>query len=152
MAGKPAARDRKIAGVRRQGRLLAMKILYQADLGGHELDAICGRFEEYLKAPERAREFARFLAEGVLQKKAEMDAKIGEALKGWEFGRLAEVDKQLLRVAVFELTFCEDIPANVTMDEAIEIAKTYSGRDASKFINGVLAAVCQRYASHKVEK
>ena len=152
MGTRPGTKSGKMTGVRRQGRSLAMKILYQSDLGGQSLDLICSRFEEYLKAPERAREFARTLADGVMGKKADIDGKIVEALKGWEFDRLAEVDKQLLRVAAFELLYCEDISANVTMDEAIEIAKTYSGEDASRFINGVLANICRRYASHKVEK
>jgi len=95
--------------------------------------------------------FALQLARGVLEHREDIDAKIKEALQRWEFDRLAAVDTQLMRVAIYELLFLDDIPANVTIDEAIELSRQYSTEQSSKFVNGVLGNLCAKYAAHKVE-
>lgn len=128
-----------------------MKLLYQVDHGGGELDRVCGNFEEYQKSPVRAQQFSCELVRGILERRDEIDGKIKEALKRWEFDRLASVDTQLIRIAVYELLFCDDIPANVTIDEAIELSRQYSTENSSKFVNGVLGYLCTKYAAHKVE-
>lgn len=138
-------------GSRRRGRALAMKLLYQASLGKKGLDEIAPGFQEYQDAPEGSRRFAGELASGVLAHLDEIDGKIREAVERWEFDRLAAVDLQLMRVAVYELLFCDDVPANVTMDEAIELAREYSAEQSSKFVNGVLDSISRKYAAHKIQ-
>ena len=138
-------------GARRRGRALAMKLLYQAVPGGQSLEDVLRDFNEYQKAPERVQHFALQLARGVLEHREDIDAKIKEALQRWEFDRLAAVDTQLMRVAIYELLFLDDIPANVTIDEAIELSRQYSTEQSSKFVNGVLGNLCAKYAAHKVE-
>lgn len=137
---------------RRRGRALAMKILYQADAGRASLDDIIAGFDECIKAPPRVREFAMELARGVAGKRGEIDSRIKESLQNWEFDRLASVDLELLRIAVYEMLYCDDISANIAIDEAIELARQYSTRESSKFINGVLAGVCSRHAPHKIAR
>jgi N utilization substance protein B len=82
--------------------------------------------------------FALELVEGTVSKKEEIDKLIKDRLKNWEFERIANVDKNILRFATYELLFRDDIPIAVTINEAIEIAKEYSGKEAGKFINGIL--------------
>jgi N utilization substance protein B len=138
------------AGSRRKGRELAMKLLYQCELGGSDLDTVCGTFEEFTAAAATARDFSLFLARGVQQNRAEIDTKLKESLKGWSEDRLAAIDATVMRVAIFELLFCDDIPARVAIDEAIDLSREYSTEGSSKFVNGVLDAVATRHAAHKL--
>lgn len=128
-----------------------MKLLYQRQLTGTPLETLCGSFEELEDVSERTREFARTLARGVEAHREEIDARIKESLTGWDFGRLAAVDLQILRVAAYELLHCDDIPANVSIDEAIELSREFASGESSKFVNGVLGALCVKHAAHKVE-
>ena len=141
---------KKETGPRRQGREMAMKMLYQAVVGKQELEAASESFPEFLRAPESVRQFAIGLAKGVLLHEKELDGKIEEALKKWKFERLAVIDIQLMRVALFEILYSEDIPANVAIDEAIELAKVYSGTPSAKFVNGVLGTLAHKYAPGKL--
>jgi len=122
-----------------------MKLLYQVSFGSKTLDQVVESFQEYRDAGGGAREFALKLAAGALEHAAEIDSRIREALVNWEFDRLAAIDLQLMRVAVYELIHCDDVPANVTIDEAIELAREYSTEGSSKFINGVLDSVSKKY-------
>ncbi len=128
-----------------------MKLLYQASIAKRSLADVCASFEEFSAAPERVREFALSLANGVFDNQSDIDGKISEALDKWEFDRLAAVDLQLMRVAAYEIMFSEDIPVNVTIDEAIELAREYSTEHAAKFVNGVLDALARKNAPHKIE-
>ena len=138
-------------GGRRKGRELAMKLLYQMEVGSRTLDTVCANYDEYSSAPEKIRKFAKSLASGVIGNREEIDAKIKDALKNWDIERLAAVDFQLLRVAAYELVFLEDIPARVTINEAIELSREYSTENSSKFVNGVLDNILTRHAAHKKE-
>ena len=156
-AGKdPSGEAGGIAGQgsgRRRGRVLAMKLLYQAEMAGGVPDISRGSssLEEFGEAPERAREFALELARGVVGKRAELDAAVGEVMQKWDPGRLAAVDAQLLRVAAYELLFCPDIPGRVSINEALEIGREYSTAESVKFMNGVLDALAQKKAPEKLK-
>jgi len=139
-------------GGRRKGRELAMKLLYQVHLGGGTLDQACATFDEYQDAPDRVRGFGLELAKGVVDRRADVEAALRESLTGWDLDRLAAIDSQLLRVAAYELLFCDDIPARVTIDEAIEISRLYSTEESTKFVNGVLDAVASKHAARKLAK
>ena len=138
---------------RRRGRVLAMKLLYQAEMAGGVPDISGGSssLEEFGEAPERAREFALELARGVVEKRTELDAALGEVMRKWDPGRLAAVDAQLLRVAAYELLFCPDIPGRVSINEALEIGREYSTAESVKFMNGVLDALAQKKAPEKLK-
>ena len=145
------AKKKKETGPRRQGREMAMKMLYQSVVGKQELGAASESFPEFLRASDDVREFAMVLARGVLEHEKDLDSKIEEALKKWKFDRLAVIDIQLMRIAMFEILYSGDIPANVAIDEAIELAKVYSGTPSSKFVNGVLGTLAQKYAPEKLD-
>ncbi len=129
-----------------------MKLLYQVRVGGCTLDEACASFEEFKESPDRVKAFGLELAKGVVDRKSDVEDALRQSLTGWDLDRLAAIDGQLLRVATYELLFCDDIPARVTIDEAIEISREYSTGESTKFVNGVLDAVASKHAARKLEK
>ncbi|MFH1825396.1 MAG: transcription antitermination factor NusB [Candidatus Firestonebacteria bacterium] len=125
-------------GERRKARELALQMLFQIDFGGILLDDVVKSFLEELNENESVKDFALSLVRGALENLDSIDDLIKERLQNWEFNRIANVDKNILRLAVYELLYREDIPVAVTINEAIEIAKEYSSHESGKFINGIL--------------
>ncbi len=131
-------------GVRRRGRELALQILYQHELAGTAADDIFPSFEELQQAPEAAREFAMALVKGVMSRRDEIDAHLGGQADHWRLERMAAVDRNILRLALFELLFERDTPPAVVIDEAVEIAKRFGSERSSQFVNGVLDGFLHR--------
>ena len=128
-------------GIRRKGRELAVQALYQMDVTGDASPAALESFLLHFVGSPKAREFARRLVLGVVQRREEIDRLIERSAEHWKLRRMAKVDLTILRVATYELVFCPDIPMDVSMDEAIEIGKRYGSVDSPAFINGVLDQV-----------
>ncbi|HEY2600542.1 MAG TPA: transcription antitermination factor NusB [Thermoleophilaceae bacterium] len=112
-------------------RRAAVVALYQHDVTGRPLDALLDK---------HATDFTRELANGVAAEQAELDALIERHSVGWTLDRIAPLERNILRVALYELLRREDVPAEVAIDEAIEAAKELCGADAPGFINGILGA------------
>ena len=132
-------------GARRTGRERALQALYQLEMGSLEPEAALEMAwasapdeEGTAKAQADARAFARELVEGVGGHREEIDRLIEEHSHNWRLDRMARVDRSVLRVAVYELRFREDIPMKVTLNEAVELGKRYGTEESSAFINGVL--------------
>jgi transcription antitermination protein NusB len=104
---------------------------YQRDVTGRPLAELIG---------PGVKPFTRELAEGVEAHKAELDATIDRYAKGWSVERIAPLDRNIMRVALYEVGHREDVPVEIAIDEAIELAKEFCGVDAPSFINGVLGA------------
>jgi len=104
---------------------------YQRDVTGHPLDELLGE----------ARPFTRELAEAVDSHREELDATIARHARGWELKRIAPLELNVMRVALYEIEHSDDVPAEVAIDEAVEIAKEYCGADAPGFVNGILGAI-----------
>ena len=122
-----------------------MQALYSKDLvqdAHFALKRIVESFSEgeepTLEVDSRAYAFASELVEGVGAQLAGIDARIAEKSKHWSMSRMARVDLNILRIAVFELLYRPDIPKNVTMNEAIEVAKKFGSDDSASFVNGIL--------------
>ncbi|GLB58142.1 transcription antitermination factor NusB [Cytobacillus sp. NCCP-133] len=127
---------------RRTAREKALQALFQIDVSQVEPESAI----EHVLEGEKADEFLNKLVTGVLQNKEMIDAEIRKYLEKWTLERLATVDRNLLRISAFELIYHrEDVPANVVMDEAIEIAKLYGDEQSSKFINGVLSKIKEQH-------
>jgi N utilization substance protein B len=126
-------------GTRREARELALQALYQLDVTA-ERDPAGGLalFWTHFDAPPDARSFARELVDGVREHCERIDALIGESAEHWKLPRLSRVDLNLLRLATFELLARADIPASVTINEAIEIARRFGTDESAAFVNGVL--------------
>ena len=127
-------------GSRHQARERALQILFQYDIHGRPglwLDV----FWEKNEATDEAKAFAERLVDGVMEKKTELDALIGRYATNWKISRMPIVDRNILRAGVYELLWMDDVPAKVTVNEAIELAKSFGDDDASKFVNGILDQV-----------
>ena len=125
-------------GVRREGRELALQILYSLDLNPLKMQETLQLFRENSRSAANVRIFAEELVAGVMANREDIDRKIEEKSRNWAISRMARVDLNILRLAVYELNFRKDIPKNVTMNEAIEVAKKFGTEDSPAFINGIL--------------
>jgi transcription antitermination factor NusB len=129
---------------RTRARELSLQFLYQLDLLGDELIDELPRF---LRGEEKDGEtcrFARRLVEGTHEKRAQLDAEIQRVAQNWQISRMAVIDRNVLRLAAYELLFCDDIPPKVAINEAIELGKRYSTQNSGGFINGILDKVKDR--------
>jgi N utilization substance protein B len=136
-------------GVRREGRELALQLLYALDLNPIQMQETLQLSRENSRSAEHVRIFAEELAAGAMANRDEIDILIAGTSKNWAISRMAKVDLNILRLAVFELVFRSDIPLNVTINEAIEVAKKFGTEDSPAFINGILDEVA---ANIKVEE
>lgn len=131
-------------GPRHQGRELALKALYRIDICGGATSDELSLFFESFPADDRARKFALELLEGVRSSQSVLDKHLADALEHWSVRRLSRVDHNILRIAIYELLEMKDIPARVTIDEAIELAKCYGDQESGRFVNGVLDEIAGR--------
>ncbi|MBL8023537.1 MAG: transcription antitermination factor NusB [Elusimicrobia bacterium] len=125
-------------GLRRQSREAALQILYLADVARLPCPEAATIIWAGANYPPKARRFADVLAAGSLAHRPEIDLLITRHADNWEISRMAAVDRNILRLATFELLFELDTPVSVVIDEAVEIAKSYSTVDSGKFVNGIL--------------
>lgn len=131
---------------RREGRELALQALYSKDLVLHDANSALKRIiesfgegeEPALAVHTKSAAFAFELVDGVISHLEEIDRRVAEKSKHWSMSRMARVDLNIIRLAVFELLYRSDIPKNVTMNEAIEVAKKFGSEDSPSFVNGIL--------------
>lgn len=135
-----------VSGNRRRAREIALQVLYQLDTQDLlSADQGLGLFWQHLGEQDEvknddagSRSFADDLVRGAREHRDDIDAVISKASRNWRLERMARVDRNLLRLAVYELKYCVDVPVKVAINEAIEIAKRYGSGDSPAFINGVL--------------
>ena len=132
-------------GARRKARELALQMLYQHDLSGNLPDAIVETFEDLQKSKANTREFATRIFRGTLDHLGEIDEMITAQADNWRLSRMAVVDRNIIRMSVYEFMHENDTPKLVIIDEAIEIAKKFGTQKSSQFINGILDGVLKRY-------
>ena len=135
-------------GSRRQARVFALQALYLADLtDSGERDGLNALWQAVIDgeglddsaAPESGEvEFAQRLVSGVSEHKVSIDEMIDTCSTNWRLRRMPIVDRNVLRIATFELMHCRDIPGTVSVNEAIELAKTFGGDDSRAFVNGIV--------------
>jgi N utilization substance protein B len=129
-------------GARRAARESAVQFLYQYDAHRPaQLDEALAQFWKQTDEPKAVQDFATDLLRGVLEKLPELDAKIRSLADNWDFERIAVVDRNILRLAIYEMLFRPEIPPVVSINEAIEIAKKFSTAESGKFVNGLLDRV-----------
>ena len=127
-------------GIRRKSREVALQALYQAEISDSknvDISTICDNFQ----VAKKVIPYAQTLIEGISQHSDEIDDLISQHAKNWRVGRMSIVDRNLIRIGVFELLFQDDVPNTVAINESIEIAKRFSTDDSSSFINGILDAI-----------
>ncbi|HVF10845.1 MAG TPA: transcription antitermination factor NusB [Abditibacteriaceae bacterium] len=137
-------------GKRRSGRELAFRLLFECDVGGVPLDEVLGAAHDASEASEEVWSFATELARGAWESHAELDAIIVRYAAGWTLDRMANADRNLLRLALYEILHRPEIPQSVSINEAVELAKTYSTADSAKFINGILGSFARERTGQEV--
>lgn len=125
-------------------REFALQILYQIDITGDTAETALDNFWLVHKeegVDEELKAFASNLVKGVILHLEEIDSKISQYAKNWQLERMAVVDRNIMRMGCFELIYCDDIPSKVSINEAVEIAKRFSGLESGKFVNAILDKV-----------
>jgi N utilization substance protein B len=136
---------------RRKAREVALKVLYALDVVNRDVEGAIDQFWTNFDAPEDARAFSSLLIEGTWQKRDYLDELISRHSENWSLMRMARVDRNILRMAVYELLFCDDIPPKVTLNEAIDLGKIYGSENSGSFINGILDALYADMRAPEVE-
>ncbi|MEK7606581.1 MAG: transcription antitermination factor NusB [Patescibacteria group bacterium] len=129
---------------RHLGRMIVMQTLYQWDFGGQKDAGLSETLEYNIKefAPEfEDRGFVDAMLQGVFEHRAEIDDMIVAYAPQWPLAQITVIDRNILRIGVYELKFAAEIPAKVAINESIELAKTFGGESSGKFVNGVLGAI-----------
>jgi len=135
----PGGQAREPASPRRANRVAAMQFLYQYELNRpHDLHDAIRYFFEHRDEQRDYYAFAEELVWGAVQSLDDVDATIRRLAQNWTFSRIAKVDLAILRLAIYELNHRRDIPPIVSINEAIELSKMFSGPDSKRFINGIL--------------
>jgi transcription antitermination protein NusB len=139
-------------GLRRTARECALQMLYEHDVGRHAPETILETFWEMNEQPEKVQEFASALFRGTIQRLKEIDKLIQGHAKNWRLIRMAVVDRNILRLAVFELVSDVRTPDTVVINEALEIAKKFSTNESAQFVNGVLDSIKNDLLQERVKE
>ncbi len=126
--------------IRRQARAVALQVLYEIDSVGHEQAEVVSRRSEDEQLPEEGNTFVQDLVAGVTGHRSELDTIIQKYAPEWPVEQLAIVDRNILRIALYELRHAHDVPIKVAINEAVELAKVFGSDTAPRFVNGVLGA------------
>jgi N utilization substance protein B len=123
---------------RRKSRECALQVLFQLNITKQEAIKALSQFQEHFSSDGEADEFLKRLVLGVLEHRQELDRLIEQYSENWSLDRINIIERNILRMALFELLYCEEIPPKVTINEAIDLGKRYGSGDSGGFINGIL--------------
>lgn len=123
---------------RRHAREWGFQILFQLDMNPNELPVVFKEFWKTKKTDPKTRAFAEALVTGVRGHLAEIDAKIKEYAQNWDIKRMGAVERNVMRMALYEMLFCDDVPPVVAINEAVDITKYFGNAESGKFVNGIL--------------
>ena len=136
-------------GSRRRSRELALQALFYMDTNHQHSQEMLDRFCANFVPAKRKDPFFFHLVEGVIRCRSAIDAIIVRFSSNWKIGRMSGIDRNVMRIAVFEMLFCNDIPPKVSINEAIDVGKKFGSEESGAFINGILDSI--RLASEKGE-
>ncbi len=128
-------------GARHKAREVALQVLYEIDAVGHNSEEALNHILVRIEVSEDVTGFARELVNGVLQNRDELDQNIRDFAPAWPLDQISIVDRNILRLAIFEILHDNKIPVKVAINEAVELAKTFGSNNSSRFVNGVLGSV-----------
>lgn len=128
-------------GTRRKSRELALQLLFQIEMSGSSFSEAAVLFSEHFDLNRKSVAYGLKLVQGVVGKLVEIDGLIGKYAVNWRLERMSHIDRNIIRLAVFELRYQEEVPPLVVINEAIEVAKLYGTKESPSFVNGVLDAI-----------
>jgi transcription antitermination protein NusB len=132
---------------RTRARRQALQILYQRDITGDSVNRILG-LKSYSVEDGEPDEYCRELVAGVEKYMDSLDETMGEVSENWVVSRMPLVDRNILRIATYEILYDAQVPPSVAINEAVELAKVFGGEDSSKFVNGVLGKIAMKRTEH----
>lgn len=130
-----------MVGGRRRARSLALQALYEVDAAGHDPEAVADRLLSGADLSEENAAFVHGLVNGVIEHKEVIDSYIRRFAPAWPVEQLSRIDRNILRLAIFEILLDNNVPVKVAIDEAVELAKAFGSDSSPKFVNGVLGSV-----------
>jgi N utilization substance protein B len=130
-----------MTGTRHKARTIALQALYEVDTAARRPETVAERLLAETNLSEENKEFVRSLVNGTIKNKNEIDGNIQRFAPAWPVDQIAIVDRNILRLAIFEILFDNKVPVKVAVNEAVELAKTFGSDSSSKFVNGVLGSV-----------
>jgi N utilization substance protein B len=136
-------------GARHKARELALQVLYETDSVGHQSEATLKHILSRIEASAEISDFAAGLVKGVLHNREHLDQNIRDFAPAWPLNQISIVDRNILRLAIFEILHDNKIPVKVAINEAVELAKTYGSNNSSRFVNGVLGSISNLVAGKK---
>jgi N utilization substance protein B len=128
-------------GKRHQARELALKTLFQLEVSDDDPEEVLRYHADEGAATPDVANFASQLVRGVIENRDRLDSILSEASEHWKLGQMAKVDRIILRIAVYEIAIDRKVPTKAAINESIELAKTFSGEEAGRFVNGILGKV-----------
>jgi N utilization substance protein B len=138
-----------MVGHRRKARTIALQTLYELDCSAHQPDEVLARILQGKTLPDVAAAFSRSLVTGVLENKKNIDDVIRRFAPAFPVEQIATIDRNILRLAIFEILFDNRVPVKAAINEAVELAKSFGSDTSKKFINGVLGSVTAVYLQEK---
>ena len=136
---------------RRRARRVTLEVLYEVDIADHPPEEVLERRLEANHMDSASAQFASYLVRGVIEHEASMDVLISRYAPEWPLEQMAVIDRNILRIAIFEFLISDDTPVKVAINEAVELAKTYGSDSAPRFINGVLGTLADQIPSLRAE-
>lgn len=130
-----------MTGMRRKARAVALQALYEIDLARHDAEAVLDGLLYRLELPGATVRFTRDLVSGVMQRREEIDDYIRKFAPAWPLQQIAVIDRNILRLAIFEILFNNEVSVKIAINEAVELAKKFGSDNSPKFVNGVLGSV-----------
>ena len=130
-----------MVGARRKARVLALQALYEIDCARHEMEAVVSHLVANSRLSEENATFTRQLVSGVIQNKEKIDHDIQRLAPAWPIEQIPVIDRNILRLAIFEILLDNKVPVKVAINEAVELAKMFGSDNSSRFVNGVLGSV-----------
>ena len=130
-----------MGGVRRKARILALQALYEVNSVGHDTEKVLAGIVAGKGLSEESKAFVCGLVNGVIKNKEEIDLNIQRFAPAWPVGQISTVDRNILRLAIFEILIDNKVPVKAAINEAVELAKLFGSESSSKFVNGVLGSV-----------
>ena len=140
-----------MAGTRRQARTATLQVLYELDCTKHEVEGILTRLRAGEIFTQEALGFTEELVQGVIRNKSDIDALIKRFAPAFPAEQMSIVDRNILRLAIFEILFNDKTPFKVAINEAVELAKSFGSNSSPRLINGVLGSIANRHGTKQVE-
>jgi N utilization substance protein B len=138
-----------MAGVRRKARIAALQVLYELDCTKHKVEETSARLRAGETLTQEGLTFSEELVRGVLQRKSELDSLIGKLAPAFPVEQMPIIDRNILRLAIFEILYSKETPLKVAINEAIELAKDFGSDSSPRLINGVLGAITAERGANK---